>query len=189
MVCYEKLIGWKSDGASVMLGKRNSVVSRLKYKQPNLYVVHCVCHVAHLLVGDSIQCIPSYVTDLTENLLWWVHHSAKRVSELRAFQEWLEVEGNMILKKVDSRWLCLHACIWGEIGKIQSSTGKPYGLLSYFAKCLLCIPHGNADSERMFSCINLIKTDHRNHLETSTIQACLDIKLNLIFVCMNHHRM
>ena len=67
---------------------------------------------------------------------------------------------------------------WGEIGKIESSTGKPYGLLSNFAKCLLCIPHGNADSERMFSCINLIGTDHRNQLDTSTIQACLDIKLN-----------
>ena len=32
---------------------------------------------------------------------------------------------------------------WGEIGKIESSTGIPYGSLSNFAKCLLCIPHGN----------------------------------------------
>ena len=67
---------------------------------------------------------------------------------------------------------------WGKIGKLESSTGKPFGLLSDFAKCLLCIPHGNADSERMFSCINLIVTDHRNQLDTSTIEACLDIKFN-----------
>ena len=40
---------------------------------------------------------------------------------------------------------------WGKIGKIESSFGKPYGVLSKFAKCLLCIPHGNADSERIFS--------------------------------------
>ena len=51
-------------------------------------------------------------------------------------------------------------------------------MLSDFAKCLLCIPHGNADSERMFSYINLIVTDHRNQLDTSTIEACLDIKFN-----------
>ena len=36
---YEKLIGWNSD-ASVMLGRCNSVVSRLKEKQPRLYVLH-----------------------------------------------------------------------------------------------------------------------------------------------------
>ena len=65
---------------------------------------------------------------------------------------------------------------WGEIGKLESSSGKPFGLLSDFAKCLLCIPHGNADSERMFSCVNLIVTDHRNQLDTSIIGACLNIK-------------
>ena len=407
---YEKLIGWNSDGASVMLGRRNSVVSRLKEKQPNLYVMHCICHVSHLIVSDAIPCIPSYVTGLTENLYWWFHHSAKRVTELRSFQEWLEVEGHKILKKVDTRWLSLEACVnriieqyaplmsyfdslessrmpadrgakmkaireqlkkpitkayllflsnilsyiskfnllfqcsspnihcllkemqqlllrllnkfiiphaiqsascvtdvdisianqrqdddlmigtslraylreledellgttelanfykdvraflsklvtstlkrlpfddpvindiacldpterlnsttgmirrlmecfsnfvpcdkgeqieeefalyqtmkdlppdiptnahidvfWGKLGKLESSTGRPFGLLSDFAKCLLCIPHGNADSERMFSCINLIVTDHRNQLDTSTIEACLDIKIN-----------
>ena len=31
---YKKIIGWNSDGASVMLGKHNSVVSRLKAKHP-----------------------------------------------------------------------------------------------------------------------------------------------------------
>lgn len=69
---------------------------------------------------------------------------------------------------------------WEKIGKIESSTGKTFGSLSDFAKCLLCIPHGNADSERMFSCINLIITvcDHRNQLDTSTVEACFDIKLN-----------
>ena len=61
--------------------------------------------------------------------------------------------------------------VLGKIGRIESTTG---------AKCLLCIPHGNADSERMFSCINLITTDHRNQLDTSTIEACLNIKLNSI---------
>ena len=108
---YKKLIGWNSDGASVMLGKCNSVVSRLKEKQPNLYVIHCICHVSHLIVSDAIPCIPSYVTSLTENLYWWFHHSAKRVSELHSFKEWLEVEGHKILKKVDSRWLSLEACV------------------------------------------------------------------------------
>ena len=32
---------------------------------------------------------------------------------------------------------------WGKMGKLESTSGKPFGLLSDFAKCL-CIPHGNA---------------------------------------------
>ena len=102
---YEKLIGWNSDGANVMLGKHNSVVTRLKIKQLNVYVMHCIYHVSHLMISDAISCIPSYVINLGENLFWWFHHSAKRVAELLSFQEWLEVEGHKILKKVDTRWL------------------------------------------------------------------------------------
>ena len=67
---------------------------------------------------------------------------------------------------------------WGRIGKLESSTSKPYELLSHFAKCLLCIPHGNSDSERMYSHINLIRTDHRNQLQTSKVAACMDVKMN-----------
>ena len=52
-------------------------------------------------------------------------------------------------------------------------------LLSDFMKCLLFIPHGNADSERMFSYINLIITDRRSQLDTSPVEACLNIKLNI----------
>ena len=94
-----------------MLGRRNSVVSRLKEKQPKLYVLHCICHISHLIVSDAVPCIPSYVIGLTENLYWWFHRSAKRVTELHSFQEWLQVEGHKILKKVDTRWLSLEACV------------------------------------------------------------------------------
>ena len=108
---YKKIIGWNSDSASVMLGKHNSVVSRLKAKQPNLYVIHCICHVSHLMICDAISCIPSCVVNMTENLYWWFHHSAKRVVELHSFQEWLQTDCHKILKKVDTRWLSLEACV------------------------------------------------------------------------------
>ena len=105
---YEKLVGWNSDGASVMLGVCNSVVSRLKEKQPNLYVLHCVCHISHLMVSDAVK----YIVSIPENLFWWFHHSAKRVDELKSFKEWLDVEAHKILKKVDTRWLSLESCVY-----------------------------------------------------------------------------
>ena len=45
-----------------MLGKRNSVVSRLKAKQPNLhvYVIHCVCHVSHAVLIASLNSMPPW---------------------------------------------------------------------------------------------------------------------------------
>ena len=53
---------------------------------------------------------------------------------------------------------------WGQIGKIQSSTGKPFGLLSDFAKCVLSIPHQNADF--FMHKPDQIRTDHCNQLHT-----------------------
>ena len=83
-----------------MLGKRNNVVSRLKERQPNLYILHCVCQISHLMVNDADKCIPSYIIGMTGNLFWWFHHSSKHVNELKSFQEWLDAEGHKILKKL-----------------------------------------------------------------------------------------
>ena len=63
------------------------------------------------MVCDAISCIPSCVVNMTENLYWWFHHSAKRVAELHSFQEWLQTDGHKILKKVDTGWLSLEACV------------------------------------------------------------------------------
>ncbi|KAL3183937.1 hypothetical protein MRX96_006260 [Rhipicephalus microplus] len=41
---------------------------------------------------------------------------------------------------------------WGKIFELKSPGGQPkYPLLSRLVKCLLCLPHGNADCERGFS--------------------------------------
>ena len=41
---FKNLIGFGSDGASVMRGTHNSVLSRLKEKQPDIFFLHCICH-------------------------------------------------------------------------------------------------------------------------------------------------
>lgn len=45
--------------------------------------------------------------------------------------------------------------------------------LANFALCVLSLPHSNAECERVFSSINLIKTKTRNRLITDTINALL----------------
>ena len=48
--------------------------------------------------------------------------------------------------------------------------------LCRFMKCLLVLSHSNADTERVFSQVNLIKTELRNRLKTKTVSALLSAK-------------
>lgn len=41
---YKKIVGFRSDGASVMIGKNAGVVSKIKAKQPCIQAVHCYAH-------------------------------------------------------------------------------------------------------------------------------------------------
>ena len=46
-------------------------------------------------------------------------------------------------------------------------------------KTILVIPHGNADTKRLFSLIGLNKTKHRNTLGISTLNSLLTVQFNV----------
>ena len=45
---WSNIIGYASDSASVMVGVRNSVFSRVRSKQPKIFSLGCLCHLAAL---------------------------------------------------------------------------------------------------------------------------------------------
>ena len=53
---------------------------------------------------------------------------------------------------------------WHEVSQIQDLSGVEYRYptLTRLTKAILVIPHGNADTERLFSHLGLNKTKHRN---------------------------
>ena len=66
---------------------------------------------------------------------------------------------------------------WGKVGAIANGTETlQFPMLSAFMKSLLFLPHSNADTERIFSQITLIKTKVRNKLSTQTVNALLITK-------------
>ena len=66
---------------------------------------------------------------------------------------------------------------WGKVGAITNGTETlQFPMLSAFMKSLLVLPHSNADTERIFSQITLIKTKVRNKLSTQTVNALLITK-------------
>lgn len=56
--------------------------------------------------------------------------------------------------------------LWNEIGKIRNVDGSfKYARLFRVAQCVLCIPHSNAEEERIFSQVKKNKTCFRPSLD------------------------
>ena len=66
---------------------------------------------------------------------------------------------------------------WGRLTTVTDGTEEAQFItLCRFMKCLLVLSHSNADTERVFSQVNLIKTELRNRLKTKTVSALLSAK-------------
>lgn len=75
---YSNLMGLGSDGASVMLGSRNSVLTRLQTEQPAIISFHCNCHIAALIANHACKELPNYLDDLTVKIWYFFQKSPKR---------------------------------------------------------------------------------------------------------------
>ena len=122
---YDKLIGLGTDGANVMLGQRNSVLSRLRAKQPCIISLHCNCHIAALIANYSCKVMPNELEELTTDVWYYFQKSPKRLREFEQFQAFLDVKPHKLLKSCSTRWLSLEACVVRLIEQYDA-------LLSYF---------------------------------------------------------
>lgn len=69
---------------------------------------------------------------------------------------------------------------WAEVNIYRDAGGNnPFGNLAKFALELLSLPWSNADVERTFSQLNLVKSKIRNRMQVSTINAILNIRYGL----------
>ena len=57
------LMGLATDGAAVMVGKREVMASKLKRENPAMINIHCVCHKLALACRDSNEDI-KYITTM-----------------------------------------------------------------------------------------------------------------------------
>lgn len=91
------------------------------------------------------------------------------------------------LQKIDNQWRTLISTnfsqeildkdidvMWNDIMNLENGNGeKKFKELSHFVLSVLSAPHSNASCERVFSKVNLIKTDIRNKLKTKTVNSLL----------------
>jgi hypothetical protein len=76
---FSNLIGFGSDNAANMVGKHNSVWSRVEDKQPNCYLTGCVCHIAATCSSDACQKIPENVEKMVSDIFSYFYKSPVRL--------------------------------------------------------------------------------------------------------------
>lgn len=152
----DKLIGLATDGASVMVGRKNGLAAKLKDVNPRLISVHCVCHKLALACTDAkddgnLKFIKEVETVVTQ--LWKLfENSPKRLACYLKVQQQLknlklsnEKSRKMVAKKLqkacDTRWLSFSSAIQSlytdlvavlqTLKQLKQDPGQPaaYGLL------------------------------------------------------------
>ena len=108
-----------------MLISRNSVLTRLKAKQPSLVYFHCNCHVAALIANHACGVLPNYLEDLTVQIWYYFQKSPKRQRTFEEFQAFVHCKPHKLLKAAQTRWLSLEVCVDRLLEQYEA-------LLSYF---------------------------------------------------------
>ncbi|KAJ8912516.1 hypothetical protein NQ315_015600 [Exocentrus adspersus] len=116
--------------------------------------------------------------------------SANSVSLFSLLKETVRLTDDMDIQVIDDEYrmfnrdkndlpdyiksICEVDTYWIEVGKLQNfDQSFRYKNLSTYVLRLLVLPHSNAACERVFSKVNLVKTDIRNKLKTNTISNIL----------------
>ncbi|KAK0084246.1 hypothetical protein PV326_006337 [Microctonus aethiopoides] len=68
-VSLTNIVAVASDNASVMFGKHDSFVTRLRKVNPNLIVLNCILHTSALIASKTCAQLPKYFCDPCQNLL------------------------------------------------------------------------------------------------------------------------
>lgn len=128
----KKLTGLVTDGASVMVGKRSGVATRLKEENPLLINIHCICHRLALSCTDtneSIKYIKTVETILRQ--LWqFFENSPKRMAAYLKVQtdmknimlgeEAKKSVGKRLKKACRTRWLSFQAAVDAIVSDYES---------------------------------------------------------------------
>ena len=120
---WSNVIGYGSDSASVMVGAHNSVLSRVRTKQPNIFTRvrtkqpniftrSCLCHLSALCAAAALKTLPVSIDELLIDIFYNFKHSSKRYSEFTAIrEEFSDIAPLRILKHCTTRWLSLERCV------------------------------------------------------------------------------
>jgi hypothetical protein len=113
---FRKLMGFGSDGASVIIGVRQSLLQKLKQKNPFVTNTHCINHRLALASSDLLEQIPYLVeyVEIISDIHNFFSKSAKRNLTLK------ENQIIHMIRHCPTRWLSLYNCVDHVLRCLQS---------------------------------------------------------------------
>ena len=109
---WKNVIGFASDSASVMVGKRNSVLSCVILHKPDVFSMGCVCHLAALCAAAGLKKLPVSIDDLLIDICYHFKNSSKRCEEFATIlQNFDGIAPVRVLKHCSTRWLSLERAV------------------------------------------------------------------------------
>ena len=94
-----------------MMGCNNSFRTRLEAVNPNIFVMKCICHSAHLVASNACTKLPRQAEDFVRDIYSYFNHSASRSVDLSEFQHFTGTEPHKLLHPCQTRWLSLQQCV------------------------------------------------------------------------------
>lgn len=100
------LVGFGADGASVMMGRQNGVLKKIKDDVPHLIEMHCVAHKLELAILDAFkdESILTELKDLLQGIYKHYHYSPKALRELNELAQVLELSVLKPVSVLGTRW-------------------------------------------------------------------------------------
>ena len=128
-VDWQRLVGLCTDGANVMRGSHNSVLTRVQQAQPHVFALHCTCHVANLCAQAACDALlPDNFEDWLQRIVYFFERLPKRKAAFGIVQQRCGVPKHSLIKPVTTRWLSLHSCLERMIEQWDA-------LYEYFTTC------------------------------------------------------
>ena len=100
-VLYGRGVSWSNvihlcyDSASVMVGRRNSVLSCVLNEQPDVFSLGFISHLAALCAAAGLKALPASIDNLLIDIFYHFKHSSKRVHEFEEILTDFEVIASM----------------------------------------------------------------------------------------------
>lgn len=122
------------DNTSVNIGVHNSLMTRIKAKNPSIFCSGCPCHILHNAAqkaGESFNSLMRFdVEEFVIDLFYWFSKSTKRKNDLKSYCDFCDQEYRSIIKHISVRWLSLEMAVERALKQLPSLT-------SYFLSIIM----------------------------------------------------
>jgi hypothetical protein len=103
--------GLSTDGANAMSGEYNSVMSRLKKDNPDMFQIKCMAHSAALIAAHASEELPERLTKIMDQVASYFTSSPKRAHLFKDIQGFCDVPVHNLLSRTKTRWLSMESWV------------------------------------------------------------------------------